>query len=122
MGYLERDQLYEEISRSNVVFDIVPKGTEYMIHTKIYDYCKGHSNIVIVGKKGSIVDLLDELEQVYTSVDSDSKDIAGILKELYSQWKQNTISYGCNTKKLEFFEREKQAKIYASVIKELLSS
>jgi hypothetical protein len=120
LGYLTRERLNKEILRSNVVFDIVPKGTEYMIHTKIYDYCKGDSNIVVVGERGSIVELLEKLEQAYTSVAADSNDIAKVMKKLYKQWQEGKILYGCNKEKLKFYERQNQAKLYATVIKNLL--
>ncbi|MHA1304984.1 MAG: glycosyltransferase, partial [Candidatus Heimdallarchaeaceae archaeon] len=118
LGFLSKKELYEEINKSNLVIDIVPKGTEYMIHTKVYDYAVGNSHILLIGESGAIVDLCRKIEQKYTIEQNNKDKIVKTLEKLYNLWKNGELEYGCNQQELQVFSRKNQAKKLACILME----
>ncbi len=122
LGFLKKEDLMKEITKSHLLLDIVPEGTEYMIHTKIYDYFLGDSHIILVGKKGSIVTLCDDIEQEYTSVSQNISEIKQKLTDLYQKWQTKELKFGCNEEKLTKYSRRNQAKKLVNILKKQYSS
>ena len=116
-GFLSKEQLNEEIKKSNLVFVTIPKGTEYMLQTKTYDYLGGNSHILLIGESSAITKLCIDTEQKFTEIKSDKNEIAINLSELYEKWKNRKLEYGCNREKLEKYNRKNLALKLAKVIK-----
>jgi len=116
LKYRPRDELFDAISKSHLVIDIVPKKTEYMIHTKIYDYALGNSHIFLVGERGAIVDVCNKIKQKFTIVKSDKEAVAQKLALLWEKWKKGKLEYGCNKERLLFYSRENQANRLADIL------
>jgi len=116
LKYLPRDELFTAISKSHLVIDIIPKKTEYMIHTKIYDYALGNSHIFLVGERGAIVDICEKIEQKFTIIKSDEEKVAQGLALLWKNWKKGELEHGCNKERLLSFSRENQANRLADIL------
>ncbi|MCE7742410.1 MAG: hypothetical protein GOP50_08105, partial [Candidatus Heimdallarchaeota archaeon] len=117
LGYLQGQQIIEELQKSHANFVIVPALNEYALVTKIYDYAIGNSHILIIGGEGELSDWCDSIEQKYTLVEGDRTAISDTLSKLYLQWKNNQLEYGCNEVKLAEFGRHALALKYANLIK-----
>ncbi|MCG3225836.1 MAG: glycosyltransferase [Candidatus Heimdallarchaeota archaeon] len=117
MGFLSREKLNEEIQKSNLVFLTVPKGTEYMLQTKIYNYLVGNSHIMLIGESGAMAKLCDNCQQKFTELESDKDKIASRLSKLYEDWRKNRLEYGCNKESFEEYNRRNLALKLGKIIK-----
>ncbi|MCK5157667.1 MAG: hypothetical protein KAR08_00805, partial [Candidatus Heimdallarchaeota archaeon] len=117
MGFLSKERLNEEVQMSNLVFLTIPKGTEYMLQTKIYDYLVGNSHIVLIGESGAMSKLCVNCQQKFTELESDKDTIATKLSKLYEDWRNNRLEYGCNKESLEEYNRRKLTLKLAKIIK-----
>jgi hypothetical protein len=117
LGFLNKENLNEEIQKSHLVFLTVPQGTEYMLQTKIYDYLGGNSHILLVGETGAMSKLCEECEQKYVEIKTEENEVTTTLSNLYKKWKENKLEYGCNGEKLENYNRKTLAQKLAKIIK-----
>jgi len=117
LGYLGKKDLYCELQKSNVVVLLYPKGIEYALPTKLYDYILDNSHIMLVSDKKGKWAVLEEIEQQYTHSSISTSSISKKLWYLYNNWKDNKLMYGCDEDKMMRFERKNLAYKYAEKIK-----
>jgi len=117
LGYLGKEEFYCELQKSNIVVLLYPKGIEYALPTKLYDYILGKSHIMLISEKKDKWDVLDEIEQQYTQSSISTNSISKKLWFLYNNWKNNKLEYGCNEDKMMRFERKNLAYKYTEKIK-----
>ena len=117
LGFLTLEQLNTEIQKSNVMFITIPKGTEYMLQQKVYDYLNGNSHILLIGEKSAMSRLCLETDQQFTETRLTREEISETLIDLYNKWKNKELKYGCNLEKLENYNRKNLANKLAKIIK-----
>ncbi|UJG41553.1 MAG: glycosyltransferase [Candidatus Heimdallarchaeum aukensis] len=117
LGYLSKRKFHCELQKSNVLILLYPKGIEYALPTKLYDYILGNSHIMLISYKKDNWSVLDEIEQQYTQVQISTSAIYEKLWSLYNKWKNNKLKYGCNEEKIMSFERKFLAYKYSEKIK-----
>ncbi|MCG3221484.1 MAG: glycosyltransferase, partial [Candidatus Heimdallarchaeota archaeon] len=117
LGFLTKESLNEEIQKSHLVFLTIPQGTEYMLQTKIYDYLGGNSHILLVGETSAMSKLCVECEQKFIEIKLEGSEVITTLSNLYEKWKENRLEYGCNSEKLENYNRKILAQKLAKIIK-----
>jgi len=117
LGYLGKKEFHCELQKSNVVILLYPKGIEYALPTKLYDYILGNSHILLISDKKDKWAVLDEIEQQYTQSSISTSSISKKLWYLYNNWKNSKLEYGCNEDKMMLFERKNLAYKYAEKIK-----
>ncbi len=115
--FMENDEYMKAIQNSTILVTFAPKGAEFVIPTKIYDYAVGNSHILVIGEDGAISSLCNNMEQEYTLVSNDVHKISETLDRLYKKWKNNSLKFGCNINKLSKYNRRYQAKILAEHLK-----
>ncbi|MHA1416961.1 MAG: glycosyltransferase [Candidatus Heimdallarchaeaceae archaeon] len=116
LGYLSKEELFNAIDRSHLVIDIVPRKTEYMLHTKVYDYASANSHILLVGEEGELDKLCFKIEQKFSRVTEKVEEISIKLENLWDLWKVGKLEYGCNREKLSFFSRKNQSRIFIELL------
>jgi len=118
LGLLTREETYKQIQKSHVSLLFIPEKVEYALPTKIFDYMSNYTHVFIIGNEGEASNLCKEVEQKFSISPCDEESIKKKLEELYLQWKQGKLEYGCNTNLLKKFERKNLAHKYAEIIKE----
>ncbi len=117
--YLKGEEYSELLQKSHLLVLMVPQKHKYAIATKLYDYLNSNSHILIVGYKGEATEICNDVDQIYDVVKPIRNEIGKKFLHLFEMWKSNELKYGCNTEKLQKYDRSNLAKEFAKNLKEL---